>query len=341
MPSPIAQPTQNDITWPTPEGGPIQFSDYTLDTSSPYAGGAAWVGGEYVPVAEARLPVLDAGYLHSDVTYSVAAVWHGSFFRLGDHIDRLLWGAERMGIRSPLTKDEIAEICHRCVALSQLRESYVSFSLSRGVVPRFDLHSYADHVPQMYVFAVPYRFIFDPELQINGARLGVARSVRRCGANQIDPRIKNFQWGDLIAAAREVRTQQDAHSAILLDTDGFVTEGPGFNVNIVKDGAISSAARNALPGITRRTTMDIAEELGVEFTLRDVSVSELYDADEIFATTTAGGVTPIIGLDGKPVGSGVRGPITTSILHRFWELHDHPSRYTDPVDYESSNALLA
>ena len=82
----------------------IQYSDYELDTSSPYAGGVAWIEGEFVPAEDARISIFDTGFGHSDVTYTVAHVWHGNVFRLGDHIDRLLDGARKLRLDAGMTQ---------------------------------------------------------------------------------------------------------------------------------------------------------------------------------------------------------------------------------------------
>jgi len=80
----------------TPPGSVIQYSDYELDYSSEFAGGAAWIEGEFIPASEARISIFDTGFGHSDLTYTVAHVWHGNIFRLGDHLDRLLDGARKL-----------------------------------------------------------------------------------------------------------------------------------------------------------------------------------------------------------------------------------------------------
>src|SRR6266480_2712701 len=116
----------------TPPGSVIQYSDYELDTSSPFAGGCAWIEGEYVPTAEARISIFDTGFGHSDVTYTVAHVWHGNIFRLDDHLDRLLDGARRLRLDPGYSKAELAEVTMKCVALSQLREAYVNVTVTRG-----------------------------------------------------------------------------------------------------------------------------------------------------------------------------------------------------------------
>jgi branched-chain amino acid aminotransferase len=109
--------------------------------------------------------------------------------------------------------------------------------------------------------------------------------------------------------------------------------GPGFNVVIVKDGKIASPSRKALPGITRKTVFELADSMGIDASLRDVTSHELYDADELMAVTTAGGVTPINTLDGEPLGDGTPGPITVAIRDRFWALMDEPSPLIEAIDY--------
>src|SRR6266487_5327782 len=101
-----------------------------------------------------------------------------------------------------------------------------------------------------------------------------------------------------MAASFEAK-DRGARTAILLDADNCVAEGPGFNIVLVKNGELISPSRNALPGITRKTVFEIAESVGIRATLRDITSHELYEADELIAVTTAGGVTPITSLDGN------------------------------------------
>ena len=316
----------------TPPEGVIQYSKYELDPASPLAGGCAWVEGDFVPLHEARLSLLDAGFTRSDATYTAAMAWHGSVFRLNDHLDRLLAGAHRMRLESPISKDEIGEISKECVSKSQLRECFLAITLTRGSGALRPDSDGGPPAAQLHVVARPYRWIFPPDQQIHGASVVVAREARRPGRNIADPTIKNYQWADLTRATYEAQ-DRGADSAILLDSDGWVAEGPGFNVLVVKDGAIATPSRNALPGITRRTAMEIAASMGMRATLRDVALDELYQADEIFGATTAGGITPLIRLDGQPVGCGSPGPITTRIRDRFWNMMDEPSPLIESIAY--------
>ena len=320
------------IREPTPSGSVIQYSEYELDESSPFAGGAAWVEGEYVPAAEARISLFDTGFGHSDLTYTVAHVWHGNIFRLKDHIDRVFDGARKLRLQSPLSKAEVEDIAKRCVSLSQLRESFVNITITRGYGARKGEKDLSKLTSQIYIYAIPYLWAFPPEEQIFGTSAIVPRHVRRAGRNTVDPTVKNYQWGDLTAASFEAK-DRGARTAILLDSDNCVAEGPGFNVVMVKDGKLSSPSRNALPGITRLTVMELAADMGIEFTLRDITSRELYEADELIAVTTAGGITPITSLDGVPLGDGEPGPMTVAIRDRFWALMDEPSPLVEAIEY--------
>jgi branched-chain amino acid aminotransferase len=316
----------------TPAGSVIQYSDYELDTSSTFAGGAAWIEETFVPAEDARISIFDTGFGHSDLTYTVAHVWHGNIFRLDDHLNRLLDGARRLRLDPGYTMAELADVAKKCVSLSQLRESYVNLTITRGYGQRRGEKDLTKLQNQTYIYAIPYLWAFPPDEQINGTTVIVPRHVRRASRSTVDPTIKNYQWGDLTAASFEAK-ERGARSAILMDADNCVAEGPGFNVVLVKDGELVSPSRNALPGITRLTVFEIAESMGVRATLRDVTSRELYEADELMAVTTAGGVTPIVSLDGEPQSGGEPGPLTVAIRDRFWALMDEPSDLIEPIQY--------
>ena len=313
----------------------IRYSGHDIDEgapASPLAGGCAWIDGDYVPAASARISLFDAGFAHSDLTYTAVAVWHGGIFRLGEHVERLLDGARKLRLECALTAEEIETIALRCTALSQLREAFVWIAVTRGQGPTLGDRMSPAMQPKVYAYAIPYLWVFPQEAQRDGASAVVARHVRRSGRGTVDPTVKNLQWGDLTKATLEAR-ERGAMQPILLDSDNCLAEGAGFNVLIVTNGTVATPVRNCLPGITRRTAIEIAARCGVPVEERDVSSEELYAADEIFATTTAGGVTPIVELDGAAVGTGRPGPITTAIRDRYWQLVDEPSALVRKIDY--------
>lgn len=183
-----------------------------------------------------------------------------------------------------------------------------------------------------YAYAVPYAWIVRPEHQDDGTvNVVVARNTRRVPVGSVDPTVKNYQWGDLVRGLYEAY-DRGGSLAILPDGDGFVTEGQGFNVFAVIGGELYTPARGVLLGITRRTVLEIAEQFGIAAHVTDVPGGELYRAEEVFLTSTAGGVMPAANLDGQPVGEGKTGPVTSRIRQRYWDLHQDPA-LSFAIDY--------
>jgi branched-chain amino acid aminotransferase len=312
-----------------PGGAASRGGSPPLD-DNPFAGGCAWIEGQYVPITDARIPILDAGFVRSDLTYDVVGVWEGAFFRLADHMSRLETGLERIRLRSPLSRSEIQDILFELVRLSGLREAYVETVITRGIAlpgqrdPR-------EWEPRLYAYAIPYVWIVGPEQQMEGAHAVIAHNTIRIPPGAVDPQVKNFHWGDLVRGLFEAY-DRGASLAILTDGNGFVTEGPGFNVFAFTDNQLLTPRAGVLEGITRRTVIELAEAAGVTVIVDDVPVEALHRASELFFTSTAGGVMPVTMLDGLAVGDGRPGPLTTELRRRYWDLH-HDPRYAIQVDY--------
>lgn len=304
-------------------------------SDNPYRDGIAYVQGEYVPILEARIPMLDQGFLHSDLTYDVPGIWNGRFFRLDDHIDRLWRSLAKVRINSPMTKAELRDTLIDMAAQSGIRDGYVMIIVTRGFkfVRQLSLDGELNTaVGNVYLYITPYVWVMPLDMQRTGGSAVVTRSVRRIPPGAIDPTVKNFQWGDFIRGLFEA-ADRNALYPFLPDGDGNLTEGSGFNIVVVKDGVLRSPARGVLEGVTRRTVMDIAERNGWTMELTDVPIADVYEADEIFMVTTAGGVMPITTLDGEPVGDGTVGPITMQVWSTYWDLHEDDA-FSFPIEYK-------
>jgi branched-chain amino acid aminotransferase len=166
-----------------------------------------------------------------------------------------------------------------------------------------------------------------------GTHLVVSQTTQRIPANSVDPTVKNFHWGDLSRGLFEAY-ERGAVTAVLPDADGNITEGPGFNVFALVDGTFVSPASGVLEGITRRTVLELAAGLGIPARLGTLAADELRNADEVFLTSTAGGVMPVATVDGRAVGPGEPGPLTMQLHHAYWAAHSDP-RYVVPVPYDS------
>src|SRR5918995_6570145 len=155
--------------------------------SRSYTDGAAFVDGRILPVGEARVPILDWGFLRSDATYDVAHVWRGSFFRLEDHLDRFERGLARLRMSPPYDRSEIRDVLIECVRLSGLREAYAEIICTRGVPPPGSRDP-RECENNFFAFAVPFVWIADPEKQERGLHATIGR-VRRIGPESVDPTI--------------------------------------------------------------------------------------------------------------------------------------------------------
>lgn len=295
-----------------------------------FAAGAAYCDGRYVPIAEASISIVDWGFNKSDVTYDVVHVWGGAFFRLDHHLDR--FERSMAGLRMSIGQDRagIAEILHECVRLTGLREAYVAMITTRGVPMPGMPRKPSLLRNRFHAYAIPWVDVISPEVQERGAHLIIAKTPR-IPAESVDPTIKNYHWGDLVAALFEAE-DAGADNAVLLDRDGLVTEGPGFNVFMVKDGVVISPDRGALEGITRQTVFDLCDALGIPWRIGRITADELRDADEIFTSTTAGGVMPASRIDGTILTNDRPGPISARLKETYWAWH-REGRDATPVEY--------
>jgi branched-chain amino acid aminotransferase len=285
-------------------------------TTAAWPAGAAYVDGRYMPIAEATIPITEWGYRRSDVTYDVVGVWSGAFFRLEDHIARFRRSMEALRMAPAESDHDIRRVLAECVRRSGLKEAYVSMECLRGVPKPGTARHPVNCRNYIVAFAIPWIWVFSPEVQARGAHLVVAKTPR-VAEDSVDPKVKNFHWGDLTRGLFEAH-DRGADNCVLLDRDGNVTEGPGFNVFSVTGGAVATSDRGALEGITRLSVKELCQELGIPFAVRKLPVGELKEADEIFTATTAGGIMPASRLDGRVLGNDRPGPISARLRETFW-----------------------
>ena len=285
--------------------------------------GAGWIGGEIVPIAEAKIGVADWGVTRSDITYDVVPVWEGGFFRLEDYLDRFEASMASLRLDVGMSRDEIRAALHAMVGRSGLRRAYVAMVASRGVplIPGTrDPRTCANH---FYAWCVPYIHVVPPEIAEKGASVWIAKEVRRIPEDSVNPRAKNYHWGDITQGLFEAK-DQGFETVLLLDHAGNVTEGPGFNVFAVKDGRVITPERGVLHGITRKTVLDICAEQGIATEERFLPVAELMEADEVFLSTSGGGAVPVTRVDERIFSNGAPGPVASRIRESYWDWMKRP-----------------
>ena len=294
--------------------------------------GAAWMKGTVIPISQATIPVNDWGLVHSDITYDVVPVIDGAFFRFDEYLARFLSSMENLHLDPGMSKRDIKAALHQMVSKSRLRDSYVAMVCSRGKPKIAGSRDPRDCDNHFFAWCVPYVHVIKPEVVEQGATAWIAQNAYRIPENSVNPLVKNYHWGDFTQGIFEAK-DKDYETVILLDYDGNVTEGPGFNVFAVKDKVLITPDRGVLAGVSRKTVLEMAEHLGINTSVRSLSVEEFLEADEVFLSSSGGGVIPIIRVNETIFGNGASGPISVQLNETYWAWTTL-EKYRDPIDYE-------
>ncbi|MBP8812887.1 MAG: branched-chain amino acid transaminase [Laribacter sp.] len=284
--------------------------------------GFIWYDGRLVPWRDATTHVL-THTLHygMGVFEGVRAYETGSgpaIFRLQDHTDRLFRSAHILGIGLPFSKDEINAAHLEVVKANQLKSCYfrpMAFygSGKLGVAPPAnDVH--------VIVAAWPWGAYLGEDGVQKGIRVKTSSFSRHhVNITMCKAKANGNYMNSILANAEATRDGYD--EALLLDVDGFVAEGSGENIFIIRRGKVYTPdLTSALEGITRDTVCTILADMGLELVEKRITRDEVYSADEAFFTGTAAEVTPIRELDGRQIGAGSRGPITAEIQSRYFAI---------------------
>ena len=296
-----------------------------------YSDGAAWMDGQVIPVSEAKISVFDWGLTRSDITYDVVHVWDGAFFRLEDYLDRFMVSMDKLRLDIEMNRAEIKAALIELVATSGLQSAYVSMVASRGTpqVPGTrDPRTCTNH---FYAWAVPFIWVIPQEVARRGVHISVEENLRRIPPHSVDPTVKNYHWGDMTAALFNA-LDAGYDTTVLLDTNGYITEGPGFNIFAVIDGKVLTPRSGMLEGISRKTVLEICVELGIPCAEADISLAEFLSADELFTATTAGGPVPVTRVNKTILGNDAIGPITAQVLKTYWDWHRR-DELTEKITY--------
>lgn len=287
-----------------------------------YPKGIAFLDDQYVPMDQAKVSVLDYGFLHSDATYDVVHVWQGAFFRLDLHLDRFFAGLEKLHMSIAYDRAAVTEILQNCVALSGHQDAYVELICTRGNSPDFSRDP-RDAVNRFMAFAIPFGSVANKTQMERGLHLAISDRVR-IPSSSVDPSIKNYHWLDLVQGLYDAY-EKGAETTLLINNQGNIAEGPSFNVFAVKDGFVTTPDSGVLLGITRQTVFDLCAELGITCKAASISRDDLMAADEIFISSTAGGVMPVTRLNNAAVGDGQLGLVYRQVHQLYWDKHKDPA----------------
>ena len=286
-----------------------------------------YVNGEYVPRDRAQVSIFDLGFLRGDGVFDTTSAWRGRIFKLDAHLERLGLSLRAAGIPCPRPMEEIRGVILETARRCGLSEAYIQTIVTRGPRP-MGVGDLTQCRPGLIVFAIPYVWILTPEQNRAGGRASIV-STRALPVQCLDPKIKSLSRQHFDLATLQGRAA-GADVALMLDTDGLVTEGPGFNVFVVRGGQLFSPPDGILMGITRQTVFELAAEHDIAAREAPLTAYDLHAADEVFLTSTAGGIMPIVEIDGRAIGDGKPGPISQRVHELYWTLRES-GRHGTPI----------
>ena len=289
----------------------------------------AYVGGVFVPESEAKVSILDHGLLYGDGVFETAFAWNGKIFKLDAHIERGFRSMAAIALASPVDRDALKRIIIETVRRNALRDAYIKWIVTRGVNGK-PLLDPAGCTPTLIVIARPYIHRVSEERARTGLRLKTV-AVRRPSGDVLDPRIKSLNYLNLVLAKLEAKAA-GADEALLLDTRGHICEATGCNVFVVSRGNLHTPYRDILEGITRETVIELATQMRVHVELGELALYDAHTADELFICSTAGGILPVVDVDGRRIGTGKPGAMFARIRDAYQTLIESGKQST-PIEH--------
>jgi branched-chain amino acid aminotransferase len=295
-----------------------------------------WHNGELVAWEDAKVHVLTHGLHYGTGVFEGERAYATSqgpaIFRHHDHLARLLASAKLYYMPVAYTLEQLRSATHELIAANGLSECYIRPIIFRGY-GQMGLNP-LDCEVSVSIAAWPWGAYLGEEAATEGVRAKVA-SWRRISSDSLIPHAKaSGQYLNSVLAKIEA-TKAGYQESILLDSRGFVSEGTGENIFVVREGRILTPPQTAgiLDGISRKSILTIAGDLGIEVVERDVARAELYLADEVFLSGTAAELVPVREIDDQIVGDGIRGPVTAAVQRVFSDaLHGRDARYSEWLD---------
>ncbi len=273
-----------------------------------------YIDGAFVPKEEAKLSVFDHGFLYGDGVFEGIRAYNGRVFQLQAHLDRLYDSAKTIDLEVPVPKQEMTEIILETLRKNNLKDGYIRPIVTRGVGD-LGLDPRKCPKPSIIVIAVEWGAMYG-DLYEKGLT-AITVSVRRNPADALPPNVKSLNYLNNIFGKIEAN-YKGGDEAIFFDTNGYVSEGSGDNIFVVKNGVIHTPPTlNNLRGITRAVTIELARSHGITVIEQNLGYYDMYSADEVFVTGTAAEVAPIVLIDGRSIGGGKPGPVTRQLMAAF------------------------
>jgi len=274
-----------------------------------------YINGNWYPKEEARVSVFDHGFLYGDGVFEGIRAYGGRVFRLTEHLDRLYNSAKAIWLAIPISWAEMEQVVLESLRRNNLRDAYIRLVVSRGTG---DLGLDPRKCPRPTVVCIADSITLYPEEVYHQGMKVISVSTRRNPPDTVPPQVKTLNYLTSIMAKISAITQ-GYPEVVMLNKEGYVCEGSGDNIFIVKKGKLITPAVHLgiLPGITRDAVIEYARDMGYTVEEGVFTLVDMYTADECFMTGTAAEIVPVVECDARKVGDGKPGQVTWALIEAF------------------------
>ena len=284
-------------------------ADYKVD----YSNFETYFNGDWIPYREVMINPEDRGFTLADVVFDIGRTFNGKPFALDHHIDRMYRSLQYVRIDPGMTSEDMTSICEEAVQrnhkyLEEAGDFTIHPWVTRGV------GAVNDSIPTVCISIKPVNFAAFANSYVDGVKAVIAKT-RSYSTDMMDPKVKHHNRMNFVLAELEAKDVDPKALPVLMDGNGNLTEGSGYNVFLVKDGVLKTPkGTSILWGVSRRTVMEVASNIGIEVVEDDLQPYDIYTADEVFFTRTSPRITPVNSIDNRLIGDGKPGPMTKQLL---------------------------
>jgi branched-chain amino acid aminotransferase len=277
-----------------------------------------YIDGKFCSERDAKVSVFDHGLLYGDGVFEGIRIYHGSVFKLQEHLDRLYYSAKAILLDIPMTPAEMMRATIETCRVNKVRDGYIRLVVTRGI-GSLGLNPRSCKKASVIIIAGKIQ-LYPPEYYQRGLDLITVPTTRNLH-NSVNPAIKSLNYLNNILAKIEANNA-GVEEAVMLNAEGFVAECTGDNIFIIKNGALLTPplSAGALYGITRQTVLELAEQSGIKVAEPNLTRYDLFCADECFITGSAAEIVPVVKIDGRVIGSGKPGPLTKKLTEDYHAL---------------------
>lgn len=273
-----------------------------------------YVNGKFVPENQPVISVFDHGFLYGDGVFEGIRAYNGRVFKLKEHVDRLFDSAKAIDLDIGMSKEAMSEAILETLRQNNLKDAYIRPIVSRGNGD-LGLDPLKCAKPNVFIVVKVMSSLYDT-MELRAITVG----VRRNAPDALSPNIKSLNYLNNILAKIEANAK-GGEEAIFLDHNGFVAEGSGDNIFIIKNGVVYTPPTiNNLKGITRATAIELLEKNKIPVRVENIALFDVYTADEIFVTGTAAEAAAVVWVDGRTIGTGKTGPVSALMLKEFEKI---------------------